>query len=71
MIRFIAAGTLLAASLAASSALAQGSYQHHTFCLISGPNKECAYDSMAQCEASKHGNADICQRNTPPMNHPQ
>jgi hypothetical protein len=71
MIRTIAIGTLLAASLAGSSALAQGSYQHHAFCLLTGPAKECAYDSMAQCEAAKHGNVDQCMRNSAPINHPQ
>ena len=71
MIRMIAIGTFVAATLAGSSAFAQGSYQHHTFCLITGPNKECAYDSMAQCEAAKHGNADQCVHNSAPMNHAQ
>jgi hypothetical protein len=70
MIRIFATGTLLAAGLAASSAFAQGSYQHHTVCLISGPNKECAYDSFAQCQASKRGNTDSCVMNTQPGNHP-
>jgi hypothetical protein len=70
MIRLIAVGTLLAAALTGSNAFAQTStYQHHTFCLIAGQNKECAYDSMAQCEAAKHGNTDICERNGPPENH--
>jgi hypothetical protein len=70
MIRILATGTLLAACLAGSSAFAQGSYQHHTVCLITGPNKECAYDSFAACEASKHGNTDSCVMNSPPSNHP-
>ena len=69
MIRTIAIGTLLAASLAGSGAFAQGSYQHHTICLISGPNRECAFDSFAQCRAAKHGTTDSCVRNTAPMNH--
>jgi len=69
MIRLMATATLLAASLAGGSALAQGTYQHHAFCLLTGPNKECAYNSMAQCEAAKHGNADQCVRNSAPMNH--
>jgi hypothetical protein len=70
MTRIIAAGTLLAACLAASGAFAQGSYQHHTVCLISGTNKECAYDSIAQCQASKRGNTDSCVMNSPTSNHP-
>jgi hypothetical protein len=69
MIRMIAVGTLLAASLAGSSAFAQGSYQHHSFCLLRGSSSECAYDSMAQCEAAKHGNADTCAPNSAPQNH--
>jgi len=69
MIRTIALGTLLAATLAGSNAFAQGTFQHHTFCLQSGANKECAYDSMAQCNAAKHGNKDTCVRNTAPQNH--
>jgi hypothetical protein len=70
MTRIIAAGTLLAACLAGSAAFAQGSYQHHTVCLISGSAKECAYDSMAQCEGAKRGNTDSCVMNTQPGNHP-
>lgn len=69
MIRIIAAGTLLAASLAASSAFAQGSYMHHTFCLQKGSTTECAYDSMAQCEAAKSANTDTCSKNSAPQNH--
>ena len=60
---------LIAASLAGSNAFAQSTYQHHTFCLIRGSDKECAYDSMAQCNAAKHGNTDTCQRNSMPQNH--
>lgn len=67
MIRIIAAASVLAAL--SSSAFAQAGYTHHTFCLMSGPNKECAFDSMAQCEASKTGNADQCVPNSPPINH--
>lgn len=70
MIRTIAAATLLAASLTGSAAFAQSNtYQHHTFCLTSGPNKECAFDSMAQCQAAKKGNTDTCQANSMPQNH--
>ena len=71
MIRMIAIGTFVAASLAGANAFAQGTYQHHAFCLQSGPNKECAYDSMAQCQAARQGNTDQCVRNSAPMNHPQ
>jgi hypothetical protein len=69
MIRIIAAGTLLATSLAGSSAFAQGDYTHHTVCLIHGSSTECAYDSVAQCEASKHNPTDSCQPNSGPINH--
>ncbi len=67
--RVIALATLLVATFAGSSAFAQGSYVHHTFCLKTGSAQECAYDSMAQCEAAKHGGADSCVPNSPPQNH--
>jgi len=67
--RAIALGTLLAASLAGGSAFAQGDYVHHNFCLKTGSATECAYDSMAQCEAAKHGSADSCAPNSAPQNH--
>ncbi len=70
MIRAIALGTLLAASLAGSSAFAQGSYVHHNFCLKTGSSdQECAYDTMAQCMASKHSNTDSCIPNSAPQDH--
>jgi hypothetical protein len=69
MIRLIAAGTLLAASLAGSNAFAQGSYAHHTFCLQKGSSTECAYDSMAQCESAKSDNTETCAPNSAPQNH--
>jgi len=55
--------------LPAASALAQGSYVHHSFCLKTGSGQECAYDSMAQCEAAKRGSADTCVANSAPQNH--
>jgi hypothetical protein len=69
MIRIIAAGTFLAACLAGSGALAQGSYQHHAFCLLKGGGTECAFDTMAQCEAAKTDNTQTCQPNSAPQNH--
>jgi hypothetical protein len=69
MVRMIAMGTLLAASLAGSSAFAQGDYQHHRFCLKAGATTECAYDSMAQCQQARHGSADTCVPNSAPQNH--
>jgi len=63
------AGVLAAAAFAGGSALAQGSYVHHNFCLKTGSGQDCAYDSMAQCQAAKRGNADTCVPNSPPQNH--
>jgi Protein of unknown function (DUF3551) len=68
VIKCIAAGTLLAA-MAASPAFAQSTYSHHTFCLQKGSSTECAYDSMAQCEAAKSSNTDTCAQNSAPQNH--
>jgi hypothetical protein len=68
MIRIIAAGTLLAA-LASSSAFAQGSYVHHAFCLLKAGGQECAYDSMAACQAARSDTTQTCERNTAPQNH--
>lgn len=68
MIRIIAAGTLLAA-LAGSSAFAQGSYVHHAFCLSKSGGMECAYDTMAACNAAKTDNTETCQPNSAPQNH--
>lgn len=66
---FVIAG-LLAATFAGPSAFAQTSgYSHHTFCLISGSSKECAFDSMSQCLQAKKGNKDTCQPNSMPQNH--
>jgi hypothetical protein len=66
---FVIAG-LLAATFAGSSAFAQTSgYSHHTFCLISGSSKECAFDSMSQCLQAKKGNKDTCEPNSMPQNH--
>jgi hypothetical protein len=69
MIRLIAAGTLLAAAFASPSAFAQSTYSHHTFCLKSGSSQNCAFESMAQCQAAKKGNTDTCVQNSAPMNH--
>lgn len=66
MIRLIAAGTLLAAALASQSAFAQGSDQR-AYCLKSGSSQDCAYNSMAQCEAAKKANTDTCIQKSSPM----
>jgi hypothetical protein len=68
--RIIAVVTLLAATLAASSAFAQKSdYRHHAFCMKRGSGMECAYDSFQQCEASKNGANDSCMPNSAPQDH--
>jgi hypothetical protein len=56
------AATLLAATLPGSSAFAET--VSHPYCLLTGPDQECAFDSMAQCQASKHGNVDFCEPNS-------
>ena len=58
--RFIMVAGVLAAALSGSPAFAQ--HVHHNFCLKTGSAQECAYDSFAQCEAAKRGNADSACR---------
>ena len=53
--RFISASALVFATFTASGAFAQSGYEHHRWCPISGPNKECGFDTLAQCKAGKHG----------------
>lgn len=65
--RLIAIAAVLAASFASSSAFAQ--YQHHTFCLKQSGSSECAYDSMAQCNAARQGGNGECVPNSAPVNH--
>jgi hypothetical protein len=65
----MALGTMLAATLGAPSAFAQGDYRHHAFCLRHGSSQECAYDSFQQCEAAKSGGQETCVPNGPPQNH--
>jgi hypothetical protein len=69
--RAIALATVLAAGLAGGSALAQtpSGHVHHNFCMRAGSGLECAYDSMAQCEAAKRGANDSCVQNSPTQNH--
>jgi hypothetical protein len=57
-------------ALGGSSAFAQSGYVHHNFCLKAGSASECAYDTMAQCEAAKRGGGDFCEPNSAPMDHP-
>jgi hypothetical protein len=67
--RTIALAALFAATLSTPSAFAQSDYHHHNFCLLTGSARECAYDTFAQCEASKRGSADNCEQNSPPQDH--
>ncbi len=68
--RLLMIATMFGAAMAGTNAFAQGgSHTHHNFCLLTGSSKECAYDTMAQCEAAKHGNRDSCQPNSGPQNH--
>lgn len=70
MIRLILAlalGCLLAVATTAPAAFAQGSYQHHDWCLLAGHGKTCAYETLAQCQAAKAGSGR-CVRNTPASN---
>jgi hypothetical protein len=72
--RFIMSAMLLTAvfagGLGVSSAFAQSGYVHHNFCLNAGPSRECAYQTMEQCEAAKRGGGDFCEPNSAPMDHP-
>jgi hypothetical protein len=67
--RLLMVATLFGAALSGSTAFAQGSYVHHNFCLQSGSTKECAYDSMAQCNTAKTAERDTCVPNSAPENH--
>jgi hypothetical protein len=58
----LAAGVLaatFAGAFAGSRAYAQG----YAYCLLTDDAQECAYNSMAQCMASRRGNADFCEPN--------
>jgi hypothetical protein len=63
----LAAATITAATLAAAVAAGSGAFAQNgtnrAFCLLTGPARECGYDTFAQCEASKRGNADSCVPN--------
>jgi hypothetical protein len=68
LITAVALGGLLVATTA-PAAFAQGSYEHHAWCLQGGSSKVCAYDTLAQCRASKASGQGRCVRNTPASNH--
>jgi hypothetical protein len=59
--RLVAAG-LFVATFLGSNASADWS-SNYAWCLITDSSQECAFTSMAQCLASKHGNADFCEPN--------
>jgi len=65
----VALGGLLAVTATVPAAFAQGSYHHHDWCLVAGGGQKCAFDTLAQCRASKSSNSGRCVRNTPASNH--
>lgn len=62
MMRAMMFATALTAVLGVSGAFAQSS-SAYPYCLMTGPSQDCTYISMAQCLASKRGNADFCEPN--------
>jgi hypothetical protein len=66
----LVSSVLLGGAFGVSNVQAQSGYVHHNFCLLTGPARECAYQTMEQCLASKRGNADFCEPNGAPLNHP-
>ena len=69
--RLLMVATVFTVVFAGSNAFAQGDYTHHKWCLQKGSAPECAYETLAQCKASKNSPSDRCTRNTAPMNHHQ
>jgi hypothetical protein len=67
--RLLKVAITLAVLSASTSAFAQGSYHHHKWCQVHGSSHECAYDTLAQCKASKNGPLDRCVPNSAPSNH--
>jgi hypothetical protein len=67
--RLLIAASLIATVFVSSNALAQGDHTHHKWCLQKGSSNECAYDTLAQCKASKTSPDSRCSPNTAPMNH--
>ena len=62
MMRAIMLAIVLTAVLGVSGVFAQSS-SAYPYCLMTGPAQDCTYTSMAQCLASKRGNADFCEPN--------
>jgi hypothetical protein len=67
--RLLKVATLLAVLSASTSAFAQGSYVHHKWCMTHGSSQECAFNTLAQCKASKNSPTDRCVPNTAPRDH--
>jgi hypothetical protein len=49
--------------LSASSGASSDWSSNYAWCLLTDSSQECAFTSMAQCLASKHGNVDFCEPN--------
>jgi hypothetical protein len=64
--RFIMVASLLLGTLVSSSTSAQ---YHHRFCRLVAGGRECAYDTLAQCESSKTAEDQSCVPNSAPGNH--
>lgn len=54
------ATTVVAFGSSSASAQSSASYP---YCLFTEDAQDCTYTSMAQCLASKRGNADFCEPN--------
>jgi hypothetical protein len=50
-------------NLSASSGVSADWSSNYAWCLLTDSSQECAFTSMAQCLASKHGNVDFCEPN--------
>jgi hypothetical protein len=46
-----------------SAAYAQSTTTGYRYCLLTDEAQVCSYNSMEQCMASRHGNADFCEPN--------
>jgi hypothetical protein len=60
--RTVILAILLAATFGGASASAQ-SGSAYPYCLMTEDAQDCTYSSIAQCQASKRGNADFCEPN--------
>ena len=49
--------------LSTSSSASADWSSNYAWCLLTDSSQECAFTSMAQCLASKHGNVDFCEPN--------